>query len=330
MVFVTLGYGGSITLGFNGSVPNDEGADLEIVETSFGNEGCEAYKEYARVYVSVDGLEYHYAKTVCKSDNLVDISDAGEFDFINYVKIVNDDVLSLTSDAFDLDGVKAIYNCDEIQPEIVDPFCTNETVVTSHTSESDIVRLTAMGNYLENGLYGYRWRIRNETGVQQTVTYNFAGAPEMQGPFVLEAGEQVFFTSAFGEVINGGGTMIIYDEEGVQWQVKAHGGEVKDLAECIDGPQVAGEVAEATELCAFPNPAVGQVAIVFTPATSERATVEIFDMNGRSVATIFNQEVQKGENYRIDFNGTYLPNGIYITKFITSTEVVTEKVMIAR
>lgn len=101
---------------------------------------------------------------------------------------------------------------------------------------------------------------------------------------------------------------------------------------CADdeAPQVAEIVAEVTELSAFPNPAVGQVAIVFTPANSERATVEIFDMNGRSVSSIFNQEVQEGEEYRVDFDGASLPNGIYILKFITSTEVVTEKVMIAR
>jgi hypothetical protein len=101
---------------------------------------------------------------------------------------------------------------------------------------------------------------------------------------------------------------------------------------CADDivPQLPGFTTAATQLSAFPNPAVGQVAIVFTPSTTDRATVEIFDMNGRSVATLFNQEVQKGEDYRIDFNGEGLPNGLYITKFISSSEVVTEKVMIAR
>jgi hypothetical protein len=124
--------------------------------------------------------------------------------------------------------------------------------------------------------------------------------------------------------------MRIFDEEGVQWQVKAHGGEVKDLAECSEGPEVLDNASAVTSLSSFPNPAVGDVAIVFTPATAERATVEIYDMNGRPVATVFNQEVQSGNDYRVDFDGSSLPNGVYLARFITNSEIITHKIMIAR
>jgi hypothetical protein len=58
--------------------------------------------------------------------------------------------------------------------------------------------------------------------------------------------------------------------------------------------------------------------------------VEVFDMNGRSVATIFNQDVQEGNTYRVDFDGTSLVNGIYIIKYVTDTETIIEKMMIAK
>src|SRR5690606_35464247 len=53
--FVSLGYGGSITLCFDGIIYNEEGADVEIIETSFGNPSCASYPEYADVYGSIDG-----------------------------------------------------------------------------------------------------------------------------------------------------------------------------------------------------------------------------------------------------------------------------------
>src|SRR5690606_13694169 len=35
-VFLSLGYGGSVTLAYGGAIPNGPGDDLEIVETTYG------------------------------------------------------------------------------------------------------------------------------------------------------------------------------------------------------------------------------------------------------------------------------------------------------
>jgi len=222
LVFVTLGYGGSITLGFDGAVPNFDGDDLEIVETSFGNPGCASYPEYANVYVSQNGVDFFFAETVCKSDNTVDISAAGQgFDYITLVKIVNTDSLTSTPDAYDLDGVRAIWNCEVAQEEEIEP-----------------------------------------------------------------------------------------------------GQEDGEVAQQVN--------TSATILTAYPNPTEGQATIEITAAQTERAVVEIFDMNGRSVETMFNQDVQAGNTYRLDFEGASLPNGIYVVKFVTDSETVIDKIMIAR
>jgi hypothetical protein len=334
MVFVTLGYGGHITLGFGGLVQNLDGDDIEIVETSFGNPGCAAYPEFADVYVSEDGVNFVFAETVCKSDNLVDISSAGIAGGVVAVKIVNNDELTSTPDGFDLDGVRAIHNCEPDNVE-EDPFCTNETVFVD---ESDnIIRLTAMGWYQEcSGEYGMRWRIRNGSDNAIQAFFNYAGAPELQGPFNLEAGQAVYFTPEFAEAPNYSRTMRVF-VDGEQVQVKAHGGAIKDLADCLPGgcpDDEEGDEAPAIEmqsnLTTFPNPTAGPAVIEFAPATTDRAIVEIFDMSGRPVEVLFNQEVQSGETYRIDFDGTYLPNGIYLVKFNTGSETVIDKIMIAR
>lgn len=83
-------------------------------------------------------------------------------------------------------------------------------------------------------------------------------------------------------------------------------------------------------LSAYPNPTEGVSNIVVVASSSERATLEIFDMSGRSVATLLNQDVQVGETYRMTFDGTVLPNGIYVVKYVTQSETAIEKIMIAR
>ncbi|MFN2431200.1 MAG: hypothetical protein ABR574_14420, partial [Cryomorphaceae bacterium] len=116
LVFTTLGYGGSLTFEFDGVVPNGPGDDIEVVETSFGNPGCEAFPEYADVSVSVDGTTYFYIGTVCKSDPFVDISDADveiALECVTHVRVANNDGLTSTSDAFDVDGIVALHNCGD-------------------------------------------------------------------------------------------------------------------------------------------------------------------------------------------------------------------------
>jgi hypothetical protein len=116
-VFTTLGYGGSITVSFGGAVLNNDGPDLQLIETSFNrNDGCGSYPEYADVYVSFDNTTWHMAGTVCKENNTIDISDAGAFEYIYYVKVVNNDEESSTHDAYDLDGIIAINTCNSLAP----------------------------------------------------------------------------------------------------------------------------------------------------------------------------------------------------------------------
>ncbi|NEN23591.1 T9SS type A sorting domain-containing protein, partial [Cryomorpha ignava] len=43
-----------------------------------------------------------------------------------------------------------------------------------------------------------------------------------------------------------------------------------------------------------------------------------------------NQEAQQGHEYRLDFNGAALPNGVYIYRMTTQNETIIEKFMIAR
>jgi hypothetical protein len=227
--------------------------------------------------------------------------------------------------------------CPQGEEITEDPYCTNGTVFAPEAGNGDIVRLTAMGFYQEcTGEYGFRWRIRNETSEPASVVYTFAGNTEEESaPFHLEPGEAVFFTTGFGNSPSGGGTMIIKDLEGNQLDVKAHGGSIKDLAECSDAPCLGDQLPGGTEqavasLTTYPNPSAGIVNVEFTTTKQQMVTIEVVDLSGRVVAQLFRQNTNDGQNYRLEFNGTNLPNGLYITRMTTESEIIIEKIMIAR
>lgn len=210
-VFTSLGYGGHIILGFDGAVKNGPGADLVFIETSFNTVGCSAYPEYADIYVSFDGYSWHFANTICKSDNKIDISDAGDFEYINFVKVVNNDTLSKTPDGYDLDGVIALHTCLEYDDTM---------------------------------------------GIVDAINSNF-------------------------------------------------------------------------ELKTYPNPTSGVSKIDFQAPQNGKMLIEVYDLMGRNVSTVFDQQVNKFQNYKLNFDGSNLPNGMYIYKITLDNITSNKKFMIA-
>jgi hypothetical protein len=89
--------------------------------------------------------------------------------------------------------------------------------------------------------------------------------------------------------------------------------------------------SQATEmLYSLPNPTEAISTIVYQPATSGSALLEVYDVRGVQLATIFNLHVEAGQVYSSQFDGSALPNGVYLYRLTTDSEVKVEKFMIAR
>jgi len=265
-------------------------------------------------------------------DGLILVGDAG-----NQLKIVDPSAPGEGEQVYNMDisltagdlAAGCVEAGDDTPPN---PFCTNETVFVDESD--DIIRLTAMGWILDcDGNYGMRWRIRNGSGQAAQIFYNFAGAPAFQGPFNLENGEAVYFTSEMFDNNQVDRTMRLF-VDGEQVQVKAHGGNTTDLGSCLpEGCPDADEGIQfqlEAELTAYPNPSNGVAVVQFAPTANGGTTVEVLNMNGRVVKALFNQEVQSGNTYRVDLNGLDLPNGIYFTRMINNGNVTIQKIMIAK
>ncbi len=95
-------------------------------------------------------------------------------------------------------------------------------------------------------------------------------------------------------------------------------------------PVTAIDEPLVSQLTSYPNPTPGSSEVVFMIPETGATRVEVYDMNGRKIKTLFNQTAQEGLQYKLDFDGSYLPNGIYIYKMTTSKETMIRKFMIAR
>jgi hypothetical protein len=84
------------------------------------------------------------------------------------------------------------------------------------------------------------------------------------------------------------------------------------------------------ELNSLPNPTNGYNMVIFNTDFNGRVVLDVYDMSGRNIQTLFNQDIQQGVEYRVEFDGTALPNGVYIYRLTSDHGVVIHKFMVAR
>ncbi len=80
----------------------------------------------------------------------------------------------------------------------------------------------------------------------------------------------------------------------------------------------------------YPNPTTGISNVEFVAKTSGKVLIEVYDINGRNIAQVFNGETFAGQQYKADFNGSNLPSGLYIYKITTNNTSITEKFIISK
>lgn len=106
--FYALGFGGDICLKFDFAIFDEPGTDLKVVETTFGNATCNAYREQAEVSVSYNGVDWNVLTSYCQ-DGSGDIDITPANSGIQYVRIRDisnrADFPSPLADGFDVDAV---------------------------------------------------------------------------------------------------------------------------------------------------------------------------------------------------------------------------------
>jgi hypothetical protein len=87
----------------------------------------------------------------------------------------------------------------------------------------------------------------------------------------------------------------------------------------------------ATTLRAIPNPSNGNTFISLnTTEAASQAAIEVYDLSGRLVSQVYSGNVAANQEIRFQFDGSDLPQGIYLMRYTSNNEVTTEKMMISK
>jgi predicted extracellular nuclease len=114
-----------------------------------------------------------------------------------------------------------------------------------------------------------------------------------------------------------------------EWQVRCG---------CSQSPLVAGPfspwlpftIPSGLVINNSPNPTEGLSNVTFSVNVNAPVTLEVYDVSGRKIAELFNGVASPESEYRFEFDGSDLPNGVYLYRLTSAEQVTTEKFLIAR
>lgn len=110
--FFSLGFGGSITLGFTNSIINGPGNDLQVYEVTTGT----YIDEKVKVEASPDGTAWTTVAAVVNRDGGVDLGSLKCAQYVRLTDVTNPADFEATADGYDVDAIKALHtstlSCD--------------------------------------------------------------------------------------------------------------------------------------------------------------------------------------------------------------------------
>jgi len=80
----------------------------------------------------------------------------------------------------------------------------------------------------------------------------------------------------------------------------------------------------------YPNPFVSNTVIKYNLVSPSHVSIDIFDINGKKVATVLNNENQNAGIQNIDFNAANLGSGIYFANIVSNSGTASIKMIISK
>ena len=80
----------------------------------------------------------------------------------------------------------------------------------------------------------------------------------------------------------------------------------------------------------YPNPFNPATKIEYSLNKASRVTLEVFDLLGRSVATLVRDEQKGAGDYSVTFAANKLASGMYIYRLSASGQIITKKMMLLK
>jgi hypothetical protein len=86
----------------------------------------------------------------------------------------------------------------------------------------------------------------------------------------------------------------------------------------------------ATHLTAYPNPFTDRVTLEFTVAKTGNVSLAVYDLQGRFVSELYSGPAVAASVNKVEFDGSRLPAGIYISRLTTGNHVSYRKLILSR
>jgi len=87
---------------------------------------------------------------------------------------------------------------------------------------------------------------------------------------------------------------------------------------------------DKTSVTAHPNPFTNHLNFEFSVAKDSEISLELFNITGVRIATIYNGMAERGIRYEKIFYPGMIPNGVYVYRLTTNETVITERVILAK
>jgi hypothetical protein len=80
----------------------------------------------------------------------------------------------------------------------------------------------------------------------------------------------------------------------------------------------------------YPNPFSSRTNILFILPEDDNVNLEVYDLTGKLLQTLYKGEAVAGQEYNFEFSGSDLPTGIYVYRLTTTGGVFTGKMILNR
>jgi len=105
---------------------------------------------------------------------------------------------------------------------------------------------------------------------------------------------------------------------------------IKNLEFIVEEGQVnISDTDNKIDINCYPNPFTQNTLINFNLTQSQKVKLEIYNINGKKINTLIDQQLKTG-NHQVEFENNNLQEGIYFVKLITNNNVITKKLIFVK
>jgi hypothetical protein len=80
----------------------------------------------------------------------------------------------------------------------------------------------------------------------------------------------------------------------------------------------------------YPNPFNPQTMISYSLPRASTTTLKVFDVLGRGIATLVNNEINAAGDHEVSFDATNLPSGVYFYRLEAEKYVATKEMVLIK